>query len=244
MLQRLVCLNDLQYKTTFTTSWNQYCSCSKYLRPHPIYWRDVRVQIEARCVWWCFNALTVQVPEPHLEILLRRCCCDPMSRSCRAKSWLTLKIKLRIEHKLHCKARTKNCALSTCLFPFTWGWCWSAELCSAFWLRCHPCCFRLGPLFSDRCCCPGRWPARCPETAVVNRSGTETAGPGEQEECMSKWDFVKGGGRGYEKKMNLRIQKHVNLTKKKSFSFFNYFIYLFIFVSSLIDLHNNSILLV
>lgn len=60
---------------------------------------------------------------------------------------------------------------------FTWASCWSAGLCWASWPRCRPCCFRWGPLFSGRCCCPTRWPARSPGSAGASPPGTETAGP-------------------------------------------------------------------
>lgn len=88
-------------------SINQFCSCSKYMRSLPIYWQNFRVHIQTTCEW-CFNALTVQVPEPHQEILLRRCCCDPMSHSCRAKSWAALNANLHIEHKLQNTAKKKK----------------------------------------------------------------------------------------------------------------------------------------
>lgn len=77
------------------------------------------------------------------------------------------------------------------VFPFTWALCWSAGLCSASWLRCRPCCCRSGPLFSGRCCCPGRWPTRCLESAGASLSGTETGGPGEGEACASVEEGVK-----------------------------------------------------
>lgn len=79
-------------------------------------------------------------------------------------------------------------SLSLCIVPFTWAWCWSAGLCSASWLRCRPCCSRSGPLFSGRCCSPGRWPERFPESAGATRSATGTAGPAKRRN--------KGGGGG------------------------------------------------
>lgn len=167
-------LNALKYHAFLKSIlfWLQTYKVSSYLL--------TKLQNIKNTRWWCFNALTVQVPGPHLEILLRRCCCDPMSHSCRAKSWVALNTNLHIENMLYCKKKRKKCPLST-YFSFTWAWCWSARLCSASWLRCRPCCSRSGPLFSGRCCCPGRWPERCPESAGATRSGTETAGPGEAE---------------------------------------------------------------
>lgn len=56
-----------------------------------IYWLHSKLRLlENAWGWWFF---TVQVPEPHPEIRLRRCCCDPMSRSCVAKRWLFSKCK-------------------------------------------------------------------------------------------------------------------------------------------------------
>lgn len=113
---------------------------------------------------------------PHREILLRRCCCDPMSHSCRARSELH-RIQTSIQSASHCKDcrnPEKKLALS---LSFTWVLCWFEGLCSASWLQCLPCYSHSDPLFSSRCCYPGRWLARCPENAGVSRRGTKTEGP-------------------------------------------------------------------
>lgn len=75
---------------------------SKRMSSFAIYQQNFSVHLQTTC-GLCFNALTVQVPEPHLEILLRRCCFDPMSHFCRAKSWVALNANLHIKHMLYCK---------------------------------------------------------------------------------------------------------------------------------------------
>lgn len=88
-------------------------------------------------------------------------------------------IEYKLPHRAQVTAKSaetqeKNFTLS---LSFTWVLCWFEGLCSASWLQCLPCYSRSDPLFSSRCCYPGRWLARCPENAGVSRRGTKTEGP-------------------------------------------------------------------